>query len=245
MLKTFPSLLAGSALVALAADGALGAEGGTSTPTPTPPNPVAEFEFTQLEGKHSLDMSGIPANVRMDFLQSAVRAYIANRLKSVGNRHAQDPAVAAWAAYDAATEADPLQSTVAKPEGERPAGPNYQEAYDRAVADLRAGNVRRQSDEPKARKTADPLTRVVTEVVLREVFEARRAADPKYTFVKAKAEVGSDGIAYLNKLIDAKVEGGADRKALETMREEKYLKPARAMLGLDTSKKVGELPSIL
>jgi hypothetical protein len=216
--------------------------------TPTTSSTVAEFEFPQLpEGtKIEFDCALIPADVRLDFLKGAVRAYIANRLNGVHTRHQKDEKVAAWFAYDEATKADPLQTAVAKPEGERPAAPDYMEALGRALDDLKAGNVRRQgSGEPKARPTKDPLVKVVTEVVLREVFDARRAADPKYTYLQAKKEVGTDGIAYLNTLIEAKVAGGADRGALEKMRDEKYIKPARAMLGLDTSKKIGELPSIL
>lgn len=237
---TFVSMLAGSALVALMADGA---DGGAAAPTVAAS--VAEFEFPNLDGKHSVDMADLPPETRMDFLKGAVRSYIANRLNGVHTRHQKDEAVAAWNAYDEATKADALQSAVAKPEGERPAEPDYQEAYDRAIADLKAGNVRKVGGEPKARAIKDPLVKIVTEVVAREVFDARRAADPKYTYLKAKAEVGADGIKYLNDLIDAKVEGGADRVALEKMRDQKYVNPAKAMLGISTSKAVGELPSIL
>lgn len=234
-LVSFPGMLSVAAAAALAADGAAAAA----------PSPVAEFEFPNLEGKHSFDCSSIPADVRLDFLKGAVRAYIANRLNGVHTRHQKDEKVAAWFAYDEATKADPLQTAVAKPEGERPAAPDYLEAYNRAVADLQAGNVRKVGAEPKARKVKDPLVSVVTDVVVREVFDARRAADPKYTFLAAKKEVGTDGIAYLNSLIDAKVAAGAVRADLEKMRDEKYIKPARAMLGLDTAKKLSELPSIL
>lgn len=206
---------------------------------------IAEFEFPNLPGKHAFDCAEVPGEVRLDFLKGAVRAYIANRLNGVHTRHQKDEKVAAWFAYDEATKADALQTAVPKPAFDRPAEPDYQEAFTRAVADLKAGNVRRQSAEPKARKTKDPLISVVTEVVVREVFESRRAADPKYTFLAAKSEVGGDGVAYLNKLIEAKVEGGADRSQLEKMRDVKYINPAKAMLGISTTKAVSELPSIL
>jgi hypothetical protein len=206
---------------------------------------VAEFEFPNLTGKRSFDCALVPTDVRLDFLKGAIRTYIANRLNGVHTRHLKDETVAAWNAYDEATKADALQTVVPKPDGERPAAPDYEDAYTRAIADLTAGSVRRQSAEPKPRKTKDPLISVVTEVVAREVFESRRAADPKYSYLHAKKEVGVDGIVYLNALIDAKVAGGADRAALEKMRDTKYINPAKAMLGITTTKAVTDLPSIL
>lgn len=237
-------LMAASALVAFAADGASAGVSGT-TGVAAPAATVAEFEFPNLEGKHLFDCALIPSETRLDFLKGAVRSYIANRLNGVHTRHLKDEKVAAWNAYDEATKADALQTVVPKPEGEKPGEPDYLDAYNRAIADLTAGTVRRQSAEPKARKTKDPLVSVVTEVVAREVFESRRVADPKFTYLHAKKEVGTDGIAYLNALIDAKVEGGADRTALEKMRDTKYVNPAKAMLGISTTKAVSDLPSIL
>lgn len=237
-----------SAMACLAADGAVA---GTDTAVPAPT--VAEFEFPQFpEGtKFSFDCATIPPEVRLDFLKGAVRSYVANRLNGVHTRHQKDPAVAAWFSYDEATKADPLQTAVPKPDGDRPADPDFNDALTRAFADLQAGNIRKQGAEPKARKTRDPLTSVVTEVVAREVFDSRRAQDPKYTYLKAKAEVGTDGVAYLNKLIDAKVgalpeaEQAAMRAQLEKMRDVKYINPAKAMLGISATKAVSELPSIL
>lgn len=237
------ALLGSSMLHAFANFDAAAADAGTAAPTPA--SPIAEFEFPNLPGKVSFDVSTVPADVRLDFLKNAIRSYIANRLNGVHTRHEKDAAVIAWNAYDEASKADPLQSQVAKPTGDRPADPDYAEAYSRAIADLQAGSIRRQGGEPKARKTRDPLTGIVTEVVAREVFDSRRVADPKYTYIKAKAEVGADGIAYLNALIDAKVAAGADRAALEKMRDTKYINPAKAMLGISTTKAVSELPSIL
>lgn len=209
-------------------------------------SPVAEFEFPNLTGKRSVDCATIPGNVRMDFLHAGVRAYIQNRLNSLHTRHEKDPAVIAWTAYDEATKADALQSAVPKPEGDRPAPADYEDAYNRAVADLVAGNVRKVGGEPKARKTKDPLIATVTDVVIREVFASRKAADPKYSFFDAKKEVGADGIVYLNALIDARVEAGAVRADLEKMRDTKYINPAKAMLGINPlGGKANELPSIL
>lgn len=206
---------------------------------------VTEWEFPNLTGKRAYDVALIPSDVRLDFLKGAARAYVANRLNGVHTRHLKDDKVAAWNAYDEATKADPLQTVVAKPDGDRPAAPDYEGAYTRAIADLTSGSVRKVSSEPKARKTKDPLTATVTQVVEREVYESKRAADPKYSYLTAKKEVAGDGIKYLNDLIDAKVEGGADRAALEKMRDTKYINPAKAMLGLTTAKGQDALPSIL
>lgn len=235
-------LLATSAMAALAADGATVAP---ATVAPAP-SPIGEFEFPNLPGTHSLDLATLPATVRMDFLKGAVRAYIQNRLNGLYNRHQKDPAVIAWYAYDEATKADALQTAVAKPTVDRPAEPDYQATYDAAVADLVAGNVRKQgSGEPKARTAKDPLVAMVTTIVVRELFNSKRKDDPTYGFLKAKAEVGADGVAYLNKLIDAKVEAGVPRADLEKMLAERYINPAKAALGQTVNKKLEALPSIL
>lgn len=209
------------------------------------PSAIAEFEFPNLEGKRLFDCATVPGELRLDFLKTALRQHIANRLNSVHNRYAKDEAVIAWTAYDEASKADPLQAAVAKPEGERPAAPDYAAAYDRAVAALVAGTIRRQSDEPKQRKAKDPLIATVTSVVEREVFAARKALNAKYSFLEARKEVGGDGIAYLNAMIETKVAAGSVRADLEKMRDEKYIKPAQAMLGLTTGKALSALPSIL
>lgn len=239
------NVFAFASMAALAAAACRDPDTGAGTGSPAPASPIAEFEFPNLTGKRSFDCTEIPGDTRLDFLKGAVRGYIANRLNGVHTRHEKDEKVIAWNAYDEATKADPLQTVAPKPEGERPAAPDYEEAYARAIADLKAGNVRKVGAEPKPRKTKDPLTAVVTDVVVREVFEARKAADPKYNFLAAKKEVGTDGIAYLNAMIEAKVAGGTDRALLEKMRDEKYVNPAKAMLGITSSKKTSELPSIL
>ena len=209
------------------------------------PNPIAEFEFPAMPEKVQFDVTTIPAEVRLDFLKGAVRAYIANRLNAASTRHSKDETVAAWAAYDAATGADALQTLVPRPAVDRPDEPNYLEVYDRAVKDLADGNIRRQGNEPKARKTKDPLISLVTDAVVRAIFDTRRSVDPKYTFFMARKEVGTDGVAYLNAAIEEKVAQGMDRAQLEKAKQEKYIGPAERMLGITVDKKNAELPSIL
>jgi hypothetical protein len=206
---------------------------------------VAEFEFPSLDGKVQFDCAIIPSEVRLDFLKGAVRAYIANRLNAANTRYTKDDQVAAWNAYDAATAADALQTIVPRPAFDKPVEPNYMDVYERAVADLANGNIRRQGTEPKARKTKDPLISLVTDAVVRAIFDTRRAVDPKYTFFMARKEVGTDGIAYLDAAIEEKVAQGIDRAQLEKAKEDKYIGPAKRMLGQTVDKKNAELPSIL
>jgi hypothetical protein len=211
----------------------------------------------------SINLADIPADARMELLRSAVRTAVTNRVNvaMVRNR-AQRAPFTAWAAYDAAQAADPMQTTVAKPEGERPTG-EAPAALDpiakanEAIADLLKGELRQQAKkgEGKSRAPKDPLIAAVTQVVARAVFDSHKAAGTKvpvegkepraYTYPDAVKEVGGDGIAYLNKQIDAKVAAGADRAALEKARDSRYINPAKVMLGLNQTKAQAELPSIL
>lgn len=211
----------------------------------------------------SIDLGAIPQEARLELLRSAVRTAVTNRVNvaMVRNR-AQRAPFAAWAAYDAAQAADPMQTTVAKPEGERPTG-DVPAALDpiakanEAIADLLKGELRQQAKkgEGKSRAPKDPLIAAVTQVVARAVFDSHKAAGTKvpvegkepraYTYPDAVKEVGGDGIAYLNKQIDAKVAAGGDRTALEKARDQRYINPARTMLGLNQTKAQSELPSIL
>lgn len=228
-------------------------DGGTSGspqadpgPAPVAPSTVLVTTYPNLDGEQSFDVASMPAELRLAFLKDHTRAYIANRINSVNTRHKNDPLVKAWDAYDNATKADPLQTIVAKPDKERPADPNYAEAYARAVHDLSTGNVRKQSDGPKAKRAPkDPLVSIVTDAVIREVYEAEHAKDAKFTWIMARAKVGADGVAYLKALIEAKVAAGADRAALEKMLQTRYIGPAQLMLGLNTPKSSQGLPSIL
>ena len=207
---------------------------------------VISFELPNLPGTHTFDCATIPAEARLDLLKGATRSYIANRVNAAFQRHQKDEDVKAWAAYDEAVKADPLQSAVAMPTTERPAAPDLAGALARALEDLTKGEIRRQGKgEPKARVRKDPLVALVTKAVVKDVYESDKATDPKASYLSAQKKVGPDGIAYLNALIEAKVAAGVDRAALEKMREEKYIKPAKLMLGITENKAIKELPSIL
>jgi hypothetical protein len=222
----------------------------------------------------SIDLAKIPQDARLELLRSAVRTAVTNRVNvaMVRNRAARAP-WAAWAAYEAAIAADPLQTTVAKPEGDKPTG-EAPAALDpiakanEAIADLLKGELRStaKKGEGRSRKTADPLVNAVTNVVVRAVYEANKAAGRKvevpaadgkpastrpYGFPDATKEVGGNGIAYLNAQIDAKVAAAPEaeqatlRTQLEKQRDTRYVEPAQVMLGLKQSKASKELPSIL
>ena len=213
---------------------------------PATPSSVLVFELPNIEGKHSFDCAEIPAEIRVELLKTAVRGVIANRVNAAQQRHQKDEDVKAWAAYDEAVKADPLQSTVAKPTNERPAAPDLIGTMTKAMDDLRKGELRRQgTGEKKPRERKDPLIAMVTKTVVQELFASKKAEDPKYSFLTAQKEVGSDGIAYLNALVEAKVAEGFDRAAVEKMRDEKYIKPAKLMLGITENKAIKGLPSLL
>jgi len=218
----------------------------TEAPAVAVADTVLVFELPGITGQHSFDCATIPANVRLDFLKDKVRGYFQNRVNATAMRHAKDATVAAWHAYDEASKADPLQTAVPKPEGERPAAADLAGTLSKAMTDLVAGNVRKMgTGEKKPRERADPLIKAVTSAVVREVFESGKAANPKFTYLEASKQVGKDGVAYLNAMIEKRVAEGVDRTALEKMRDTKYINPAKIMLGQTVGKAISELPSIL
>lgn len=248
----------------------------TATDTPATPdlNLAIEVANTAPEGSEqnqtvSINLGEIPQEARLELLRSAVRTAVTNRVNvaMVRNRAARAP-WAAWAAYEAAIAADPLQTTVAKPEGDKPTG-EAPAALDpiakanEAIADLLKGELRSQAKkgEGRSRQPKDPLVQAVTNVVTRAVYEANKAAGRTvdngkggtrpYGFPDATKEVGGDGVKYLNAQIDAKVAAAPEaeqaelRKALEKQRDTRYIEPAQVMLGLKQSKASAALPSIL
>jgi hypothetical protein len=217
---------------------------------PATPNTVVEITVPHsgVDGgddrKVLIDAATIPAEARFELLRSAVRGFVTNRVNVANVRRNKE--LAPWLAYEQAIAADPMQTAVAKPEGERPQPLDTFAKAQEALAALAKGEIRTVTKGTgKSRTPKDPLVAAVTPIVVRAVFDANKARDPKYTYPLAVKEVGGDGIAYLNKQIDAKVAAGADRAALEKARDEKYLNPARIMIGQGGGKKVTDLPSIL
>lgn len=200
-----------------------------------------------------IDCASIPADLRLELLKSQVKTLVLNRVNVANVR--RNAEIKVFDDYDAAIKADPMQTAVAKPTGERPAPLDTYGKAEEAVKALLAGELRanKPKGEGRSRKAADPLVTAVTGVVVRAVFEANKGSqvdDGKggkrnYTYPDATKAVGGNGIAYLNTQIDAKVAAGADRAALEKARDARYIDPAKVMLGIDLNKKQTDLPSIL
>lgn len=184
---------------------------------------VPNTDNTQMQ----IDIAQIPDGVRLDMLKKAIEAYVKNSVNQANIRHTK--AMEPWAAYDKACAADPAQTVVAAPTGDRPVV-DLVEVAKTARQRLYSGNVKK-TGQRAARKTADPLTTMVTNAVIRELFEKSKDTTPGYKWTDAVKAVGGDGIAYLNNLITAKVAAGADLDQLEKFMESRYIQPAKLMLG--------------
>jgi hypothetical protein len=213
-------------------------------PAPAPvddPN-VYTFELEGFVPSVSLNLASIPQEIRMHLLKSAVRAYVANRVSTAAAKVKKENEP--WDRYDAAVKNDPLQSIVPAPTEPR-ATADYPSIAAGAVTALYEGNIGRRTPGGKAKELRDPLVTQITKAVIAEVYEKGRAADPKYKYPTAMKEVGSDGLAYLKAKIAEKVAAGADAAALNAFLEQRYVKPARIMLGLDTPGKLKDADGIL
>lgn len=247
-------------------------------PAPAAPDYNASIELPKRDTDTapiivSVDCSAIPAEARLAMLKSQAGAIIRNRVNVAEQRNtkARAPFVA-WALFNAAQTADPLQTAVQKPEGDPPTGEapallDRTAKANEAIAALLKGEInvgREKSDTPaRSRAPVDPLVKAITGVVTNAVFAAHQAAGTtvpvegkaarKYTYPDAAKEVGRDGLAYLNAQIAAKVEAApeAERAALqaqlEKSRDQRYVMPAKVMIGTQAPAGKGnaELPSIL
>ncbi len=232
MTDAVANLAAGAALGALAA----------AAPADPATNPNA-FSFKiahtdtdeNKEGTHiGVDLSLIPTEIRMDFVQKAIRDYVNNSVNQAQRR--ADEANKAWDAYEAAIAADAMQTAVAKPDKERETADLVGTAK-AARERLYKGEVRKQgTGEGKSRAPKDPLIAAITQVVVREVFDKNKTATPGYKWPQAIKEVGADGLAYLKARVEALVTAGQDRATLEKFLDEKYVKPAQMMIGAKTNK---------
>lgn len=191
----------------------------------------------------NLDLVSIPGDIREHLLKSAVRGYILNRVSTAAAKVKKDNAP--FDSYDAAVANDPLQTLVAKPEGER-AVVDYAGIVSGAIKALYEGTIgKRATGEKKAKPLKDPLITQITRAVVAEVYEKGKALDPSYKYPTAQKEVGADGLAYLQAKIAEKVAAGADAATLNAFLENRYVKPARIMLGLDTPGKLKDADGIL
>lgn len=195
---------------------------------------VLIFRIPNTETDISVDIASIPAEVRMDQLKGALRNYITNAVNqaNVRAKKANEP----FDLYDEAQKADPVQTAVARPEGERTVPDLLKTAAD-ARERLYKGEVKKQGDGT-TREKADPLTKLVTDAVVRELFAKRKEADNKvkYTDITSEISKAGGGVKYLETMITAKVEAGADEKQLRDFMDARYIKPAKMMLGQTDTK---------
>ncbi len=204
-----------------------------ATETPAVDANVLVFQIPNTETQMQINIADVPGNIRMDFLKKGLRDYVANSVNQANVRLTKD--LAPWTAHEEATKADPLQTAVPAPTGEKPTADLIAVAT-AARERLYKGEVRKQGEGTgKSRERKDPFVKMVTDAVVRELFEKRKT-EKGFTYPMAIKEVAGDGVAYLNAKVAEKVAAGADKATLDKFMEERYLKPARMMLGQSDNK---------
>ena len=89
---------------------------GAEAPAPAPADDnTFVFRIPNTETDIKVEVAAVPAEVRMDQLKGALRAYITNAVNqaNVRAKKANEP----FDLYDAAQAADPVQTAVKRPEG--------------------------------------------------------------------------------------------------------------------------------
>lgn len=230
----------------------LGAADPAPAPAPTDapaadPN-VFSFLIPNTETNIGINIATIPPETRLDILQAGIRDYIRNSVNQANVRN--NKANAPFDAYDEAMKANPLQEAVKKPDGER-ATVNLLEVAAAARERLYKGEVKKQGDgtSTRSRTPVDPLVKMVTDAVTRELFEKGKAAGSKAKYMEVQAEVtkAGGGIAYLDAKIAEKVAATPEAnradvaKQLEAFKQDRYIKPAEMMLGRKDNKNTKEV----
>ena len=244
-LNATTNLTAPLAAAGLAAAAPVDALAPAPTPAPAANSNVFTFRIPNTETDIGVDISAIPPEVRMDFLQKGLRDYITNATNQANIRakKANEP----FDAYDEAVKADPLQTAVKKPDGER-VQPDLIGTAAAARERLYKGEIRKQGEGTGTRREpVDPLTKLVTEAVVRELHQKDKDAGGKRKYTEFTAEVAAagGGIKYLEAKIAEKVASGADEAVLRKFMDERYMKPAQMMLGQKTNKATDAANSIL
>lgn len=210
---------------------------------PENPDYLLEFEVDGLEKPVQINLERIPDAIRLHLLKNAAKGYVTNRVSTAEakTKKANEP----FTTYKNAQDNDPLQTVVPKPEG-TPAATDYPGITTRAIEALYAGELgKRGGGTKKERVIRDPLTTLVTRVVVNEVYQKARETDKNYKYPTAQKVVGQNGIEYLNKRIEAMVAEGGDRKAIEAFVEAKYILPQKQALGMVAIKGVPKDMSVL
>jgi hypothetical protein len=180
-------------------------------------NTTVAFKLAMDENVEvSIDVASLPEEVQRRLQMSAARAYVQGRCNVANVRYNK---------LMKAHEADP---TV-----DKPTKPDFAALAAAAKKDLIENNMRERGDGTarKTREAKDPVDAIVTQTVVRSLFEARRKKDPSLKYTTITKEVGGSGIAYLTARAEAKAAG--DEKVLEQLTKDiqtKYVKPAQKML---------------
>lgn len=198
-----------------------------AAPAADDPNTLV-FRIPNTETDIAVALGNIPPETRLDFLKKGIRDYIVNSTNQANMRAKK--ANAPHDAYDEAIKADALQTAVPKPAAERTVADLLGTAA-AARERLYKGEVRKQDGDGTPRTKTDPLTKMVTDAVVRELFEKKKGTVQGYKWTDAVKEVGGNGVAYLNRMIEERVAAGGDKGALEKFRDERYIRPAEMMLG--------------
>jgi len=221
----------------------------TAPETPAPaaaeqPSNTFLFAIPNTDKQMQIDRTAIPAELRLELLDKAIEAYVRNSV-NVANVRANKEAEP-WTAYNEAQKADSLQTAVPRPEGEEPTEEARVtmliETATAARERLYKNEVQRRDGSGKSKAPkVDPLTKLVTDAVVREVFDKAREADKSYKWPTAVKAVGGDGIKYLEAKIAERVAAGASEADLRKFMDSRYIAPAKLMLGqTDTKATKGE-----
>jgi hypothetical protein len=198
------------------------------------------IDLDQLDDPVELDIDRIPIAARWHLLRSAAKSYVTNRVATTQSltKKANLP----FDAYDAAMRHDPLQTHVKRPDGERKIV-DYKELVDTAIKALYAGEIGKRGRGPgEAKIPKDPLDAAILRHLVSEKYEAARKADPSYRYFSAQKDIGYDAKAALEAIVERGITFGMDEKTAREWVENRYVKPARMMLGLD--KMAGKLKDV-
>jgi hypothetical protein len=176
-----------------------------------------------------IQLRAIPDEIRMRLLRTAVRGYVTNRISTAKSK--TDKENAAWKDYELAIKTDPLQTVVAMPTEPKKAV-DYADTIEKSIKALLSGELgKREAGDKKPKVMKDPLITQITKAVVADVYAKNYALDNNYKYPSALKEVGSDGLGYLKANIEKMVAAGAERAPLEKHLEQRYITPAKILLG--------------
>lgn len=189
---------------------------------------VLGFALQDKQGEEaisvSVDRARIPANIRLELLDRAIKSLVNGRPHQAAMKFAADSK-----AYKAKCDADPTF------EGTAPTAPNLGEIATAAINELYEGKLRqRGTGSKKPAEAKDPVDAVVTQAVIRELFAKRKTEKPGTKYQEVVKEVGTSGIAFLTARATSLANGDEKRLAELTKQiQNKYVVPAQKMVSVN------------